>query len=90
MLEKKAEDGYQSMEDVVRDFEPLWKTTQQSTVAGLLADSQQLVAANDLQRAQGLLRKALQIDFGNSRVKTLLDAVRFAGETSGCSATSIR
>ena len=75
MLEKKAEDRYQSMEDVVRDFEPLWKTTQQSTVAGLLADSQQLVAANDLQRAQGLLRKALQIDFGNSRVKTLLDKV---------------
>ena len=75
MLEKKAEERYQSMEDVVRDFEPLWKTAQQSTVAGLLADSQQLVAANDLQRAQGLLRKALQIDFGNSRVKTLLEKV---------------
>ena len=75
MLEKKAEDRYQSMEDVLRDLEPLWKSAQQATVAGLLADCQQLVAVNDLQRAQGLLRKALQIDLGNTQAKSLMDRV---------------
>jgi serine/threonine-protein kinase len=75
MLEKKAEDRYQSMEDVLRDLEPLWKSAQQSTVAGLLADSQSLVDANDLQRAQALLRKALQIDVANTQAKSLLEKV---------------
>ena len=75
MLEKKAEDRYQSMEDVLRDLEPLWKSAQHATVAGLLADSETLVAANDLQRAQALLRKALQIDVANTQVKSLLEKV---------------
>jgi len=75
MLEKKAEDRYQSMEDVLRDLEPLWKAAQQSTVAGLLADSHSLVAANDLQRAQALLRKALQIDTSNTQAKSLLEKI---------------
>ncbi|HXN50549.1 MAG TPA: protein kinase [Candidatus Acidoferrum sp.] len=74
-LEKKADDRYQSMEDLLRDLEPLWKNAQQATVAGLLSDSQQLVAVNDLQRAQELLRKAWQIDLGNTRVKSLLEKV---------------
>jgi len=75
MLEKKAQDRYQSMDDVLRDLEPLWKSAQQSTVAGLLADCQQLVSAKDLQRAQGLLRKALQIDSTNTQAKSLLEKV---------------
>ena len=75
MLAKKADDRYQSMEEVLRDIEPLWKTAQQATVAGLLTDCQTLLAANDLQRAQALLRKALQIDVGNSQAKSLLEKV---------------
>jgi len=75
MLEKKAQDRYQAMEDVLGDLEPLWKSAQEATVAGLVADCQQLVAAQDLQRAQGLLRKALQIDTSNTQVKSLLEKV---------------
>ena len=75
MLEKKAQDRYQSMEDVLGDLEPLWKSTQQATVVGLVADCQQLVAAKDLQRAQGLLRKALQVDTSNTQAKSLLEKV---------------
>jgi serine/threonine protein kinase len=75
MLAKKVDERYQSMDEVLRDLEPLWKSAQQSTVVGLLADSQQLLAANDLQRAQALLRKALQIDVGNTQAKSLLEKV---------------
>ena len=75
MLEKKADDRYQSMEDALHDLEPLWKSAQQATVAGLLSDCQQLITANDLQRAQALLRKALQIDMGNTQAKSMLEKV---------------
>jgi len=75
MLEKKSEDRYQSMDDVLHAIEPLWKAAQQSTVSGLLADCKELVAAKDLQRAQALLRKALHIDVGNSQAKSMLEKV---------------
>ncbi len=75
MLEKKSEDRYQSMEDVLHAIEPIWKAAQQATVTGLLADCQQLVVAKDLQRAQALLKKALHIDVGNSQAKSMLEKV---------------
>ena len=75
MLEKKADDRYQAMEDVLHDLEPLFRAAQQSTVAGLMADSRQLLDASDYQRAQGLLRKVLHIDVGNSTAKGMLDKV---------------
>lgn len=75
MLEKKSEDRYQTMEDLLHAIEPIWKAAQQATVTGLLADCQQLVAAKDLPRAQALLRKALHIDVGNSQAKSMLEKV---------------
>jgi serine/threonine protein kinase len=75
MLEKKSEDRYQSMEDLLHAIEPIWKAAQQATVSGLLADCQELVVAKDLQRAHALLRKALHIDVGNSQAKSMLEKV---------------
>ena len=75
MLEKKSEDRYQSMDDLLHAIEPIWKAAQQATVSGLLADCQELVVAKDLQRAHALLRKALHIDVGNSQAKSMLEKV---------------
>jgi eukaryotic-like serine/threonine-protein kinase len=75
MLEKKSEDRFQSMEDLLHAIEPIWKAAQQATVSGLLADCQELVVAKDLQRAHALLRKALHIDVGNSQAKSMLEKV---------------
>ena len=75
MLEKKSEDRYQSMDDLIHAIEPIWKAAQQATVSGLLADCQELVVAKDLQRAHALLRKALHIDVGNSQAKSMLEKV---------------
>lgn len=75
MLEKKSEDRYQTMDDVLHAIEPIWKIAQQATVSGLLADCKELVVAKDLQRAQALLRKALHIDVGNSQAKSMLEKV---------------
>ncbi len=75
MLEKKSDERYQSMDDLLHAIEPIWKAAQQATVSGLLADCQELVVAKDLQRAQALLRKALHIDVGNSQAKSMLEKV---------------
>ena len=75
MLEKKSDDRYQSMDDLLHAIEPIWKAAQQATVSGLLADCQELVVAKDLQRAHALLRKALHIDVGNSQAKSMLEKV---------------
>jgi len=75
MLEKRSEERFQSMEDVLHALEPIWKAAQQATVSGLLADCKELVVAKDLQRAQALLRKALHIDVGNSQAKSMLEKV---------------
>jgi len=75
MLEKKSDDRFQSMEDLMHAIEPIWKAAQQATVTGLLADCQELVVAKDLPRAQALLRKALHIDVGNSQAKSMLEKV---------------
>jgi len=75
MLEKKSDDRFQSMEDLLHAIEPIWKAAQQATVSGLLADCQELVVAKDLQRAHALLRKALHIDVGNLQAKSMLEKV---------------
>jgi serine/threonine protein kinase len=75
MLEKKSDDRFQSMEDLLHAIEPIWKAAQQATVSGLLADCQELVVAKDLQRAHALLRKALHIDVGNTQAKSMLEKV---------------
>jgi serine/threonine protein kinase/TolA-binding protein len=75
MLEKNITDRYQSMQEVLHHLEPIWRSAQQSTVSGLLSDCRDLVGAGDLQRAQALLRKALEIDVGNTQAKNMLEKV---------------
>jgi serine/threonine-protein kinase len=75
MLHKNIDERYQSMEEVLHHLEPVWRAAQQSTVSGLLSDCRALVDAQDLPRAQVLLRKALEIDVGNTQAKSLLEKV---------------
>src|SRR5260370_40256059 len=66
MLAKKADDRYQSMDDILRDLDPLWKCAQQAAVAGLLSDRPPVRGPNDLERGERPLRKGLQSDTGNT------------------------
>ena len=75
MLEKNSESRFQTMGDVLHDLEPHWRAAQQDAVNGLLADSRELVEAHDLERAQALLRKALDIDASNLQAKSLFERV---------------
>ncbi|MGD0909391.1 MAG: protein kinase, partial [Candidatus Acidiferrales bacterium] len=79
MLQKDITRRFQTMEDVLSELEPLWKTVQEAGVSGLIADSEVAFDAQDFGRARELLRRALQIDSRNEQAKTLLE--RFNTET---------
>lgn len=75
MLEKEAALRLQTMEDVLLELDPLYKRLQRDRLGELVAESQQLIQNQELQRAQSLLREALHLDSSNAEAKTLLDRV---------------
>jgi serine/threonine protein kinase len=75
MLEKEAMLRLQTMEDVLLELDPLYKRLQRDRLGELVAQSQQLIQNQELQKAQSLLREALHLDSSNSEAKTLLDRV---------------
>ena len=75
MLEKEAAIRLQTMEDVLLELDPLYKRLQRDRLGELVAESQQLIQNQELQKAQSLLREALHLDSSNSEAKTLLDRV---------------
>ena len=75
MLEKEAPLRLQTMEDVLLELDPLYKRLQRDRLGELVAESQQLIQNQELQKAQSLLREALHLDSSNSEAKTLLDRV---------------
>jgi len=75
MLEKESPLRLQTMEDVLLELDPLYKRLQRDRLGELVAQSQQLIQNQELQRAQALLREALHLDSSNSEAKTLLDRV---------------
>ncbi|HXA56266.1 MAG TPA: protein kinase [Candidatus Acidoferrum sp.] len=75
MLAKDITQRYQTMEEVLFDFEPIWRRLQEASVAEMIAGSEELIKAKNYTRARDVLRRALQIDSRNSRAKTMLEEV---------------
>jgi serine/threonine protein kinase len=75
MMQKDIAQRYQTMEEVLFDFEPIWRRLQEASVAEMIAGSEDLIRAKNFSRARDVLRRALQIDSRNSRAKTLLEEV---------------
>lgn len=75
MLQKDIAQRYQTMEEVLFDFEPIWRRLQEASVAEMIAGGEELIRSKNFTRARDVLRRALQIDSRNSRAKTLLEEV---------------
>jgi hypothetical protein len=75
MLQKELDARFQSMQEVLSELDPIWKRMQQGEVSRLVASGQQLYDAHDLDRAQDLLRHALQYDTANTQAKNLLEKI---------------
>jgi serine/threonine protein kinase len=75
LLQKAPEDRYQSMEDLLLELDPIYKSLQAESVGGMVAQSRELADHGDYSRARDLLRQALQIDSKNATARTLLEKV---------------
>ena len=75
MLRKDVNERFQTMEEVLFELEPIWRSLQEENIAGLITNSEILIRAQDFPRARDLLRQALQMDSRHDRAKLLLDQV---------------
>jgi eukaryotic-like serine/threonine-protein kinase len=73
MLRKSPSERYQSMEDVLLDLEPIWKTLQSQSVSDLLEQTRQLFDEKRFAEARDLARQIVQLDSSNQHARTLLE-----------------
>ena len=75
MLHKDLDQRYQSMEEVLFDFEPIWRQLQEASVTEMVAGVEELIRAKNFTRARDVLRRALQVDSSDAHAKALLEQV---------------
>ncbi len=74
-LKKDVGERYQDLGDFLIDVDAVWKRLQSEAITKMVAESQDLVAKKDLQKARDVLRQAVQIDPGNKTAKTALEKI---------------
>jgi hypothetical protein len=75
VLRKSPTERYQSMEDVLLEFEPVCRTLQSEAVAELVERASQLLEKGEFSDARDLVRQALQVESSNHRARALLEKV---------------
>jgi TonB family protein len=78
MLRKKAEERYQSFEELLQEIEPIWRRRQREWVDFLLAQSKDLVRKVELPEARKVLLQARAIDATRMLTRELLEKVNAA------------
>ncbi len=75
VLQKSADERYQSMEELLLDLDPICKSLQSESVVALVVQARELSEQGDYSQSRDLLRQALQIDSANTQARNLLDKV---------------
>lgn len=75
MLAKEIETRYQTMEEVLMELEPIWQRLRQAEVSRMLANSQELLDAGDLENAKAAVGQIIKIDTSNTHAKSLLERI---------------
>jgi len=75
VLQKSADERYQSMEELLLDLDPICKSLQSESVVALVVQARELSEQGDFSQSRDLLRQALQIDSTNTQARNLLDKV---------------
>jgi serine/threonine protein kinase len=75
VLQKSADERYQSMEELLLDLDPICKSLQSDSVVALVVQARELSEQGEYSQSRDLLRQALQIDSTNTQARNLLDKV---------------
>ena len=75
VLQKSADERYQSMEELLLDLDPICKSLQSESVVVLVAQARDLSDKGDYSQSRDFLRQALQIDSANTQARNLLEKV---------------
>ena len=76
MLAKDREGRYQTLEDVRFDLEPVIIELRKERVTDLLAEARHHIAANRLDKAQSMVREALDADPANRTARDLRETLQ--------------
>ncbi len=78
MLRKKAEERYQTFEELLRIIEPLWRKHQRECMDFMLAQSRDLVRRGELPAARKILLQARLVDATRTVGREMLEKVNIA------------
>ncbi len=78
MLRKKAEERYQTFEELLRAIEPIWRRHQRECVDFLLAQSRDLIRQGELPQARKILLQARLVDATRTFSRDMLEKVNAA------------
>ena len=76
LLAKDLDTRYQSLEDAQYDLEPIILDLRKETSAALLAEARNLIAGDQLETAQSVLRQVIEIDHRNRAARELRDEIQ--------------
>ena len=76
LLAKDRELRYQTLEDARFDLEPIVLALRQESVGGLLAEARSLLAADNLETAQSVVRQVMEIDPANRTARELRERLQ--------------
>jgi predicted Zn-dependent protease len=76
LLAKDRDSRYQTLEDVQFDLEPIILDLRRENVSELLTEARDLVAADQLEAAQPVVRQAIELDPGNRTARELRELLQ--------------
>ncbi len=76
LLAKSPESRYQSLEDAQFDLEPVIIDLRRENVSELLTESRNLIAADQWETAQMVVRQVIEIDPGNRTARELREGIQ--------------
>ena len=76
LLAKDRDSRYQTLEDVRFDLEPIILELRRESAGSLVAEARRLIAGDELERAQAVVRQALEIEPGERTARELRETLQ--------------
>ncbi|HYZ86909.1 MAG TPA: protein kinase [Bryobacteraceae bacterium] len=75
-LQRDRDERYQSLEDVIFDLNPVLQELRRQRADSLVTEAQQLVAREQIEAANSLIREILELDSSNKTARNLREVIQ--------------